>query len=116
MATIKVFLTNLGKYNEGELVGEWVNLPFKEGEEREMLFDVLERIGCGTGYEEYFITDYECEWDGVEVGEFDSVMKLNELARALEVFDGEIISALIGDGYTLDEALDIVDDCQLLNI
>ncbi|MGX5287622.1 antirestriction protein ArdA, partial [Morganella morganii] len=24
---ISVFITNLGKYNEGELVGEWLELP-----------------------------------------------------------------------------------------
>lgn len=24
---MKIYLTNLGKYNEGQLVGEWVELP-----------------------------------------------------------------------------------------
>lgn len=24
---MNIYLTNLGKYNEGELVGEWVQLP-----------------------------------------------------------------------------------------
>lgn len=24
---MKIFLANLGKYNEGELVGKWVSLP-----------------------------------------------------------------------------------------
>ena len=27
---MNVFVTNLGKYNEGELIGEWVELPGSE--------------------------------------------------------------------------------------
>lgn len=27
---LRIYLTNLGKYNEGQLVGEWVELPVIE--------------------------------------------------------------------------------------
>lgn len=37
------FITNLGKYNEGELVGEWVKFPTTADE----LKKVFERIGIG---------------------------------------------------------------------
>ena len=37
----EVFITNLGKYNEGNLVGEWVKFPTTEEE----LKKVFERIG-----------------------------------------------------------------------
>jgi len=56
------FITNLGKYNEGELVGEWVKFPTTQ----EKLQEVFERIGIGSKddfgnpYEEWFITDYDC--------------------------------------------------------
>ena len=55
------FITNLGKYNEGELVGEWVKFPTTAEEMKK----VFERIGIGQAddfglpYEEWFITDYE---------------------------------------------------------
>ena len=55
------FITNLGKYNEGELVGEWVKFPTTAEE----LKEVFKRIGIGQKddfgqpYEEWFITDYE---------------------------------------------------------
>ena len=58
----EAFVTNLGKYNEGELVGEWVKFPTTQEEMQK----VLERIGIGSvddfgqPYEEIFITDYEC--------------------------------------------------------
>ena len=37
----EAFVTNLGKYNEGMLVGEWVKLPTTEEEMQK----VFERIG-----------------------------------------------------------------------
>ena len=30
MATLSGYITNLGKYNEGELVGKWIELPIDE--------------------------------------------------------------------------------------
>ena len=39
----EAFVTNLGKYNEGMLVGEWVKLPTTEEEMQK----VFERIGIG---------------------------------------------------------------------
>ena len=35
------FITNLGKFNEGEIVGEWINFPIKQEEFQK----VLDRIG-----------------------------------------------------------------------
>ena len=55
------YITNLGKYNEGELVGEWVKFPTTS----EDLQKVFERIGIGSKddfgnpYEEWFISDYD---------------------------------------------------------
>ena len=40
----EAFITNLGKYNEGELVGEWVKFPTTSEE----LQKVFERIGIGS--------------------------------------------------------------------
>ncbi|MBO4542672.1 MAG: antirestriction protein ArdA [Bacteroidales bacterium] len=90
MANLSVFLTNLGKYNEGELVGEWVDLPVSDDE----LQEVYKRIGIsdepdeyGRYYEETFITDYESDIDGLEIGEYDSITRLNEIAEAIEELD-----------------------------
>lgn len=55
---MNIFITNLGKYNEGELVGEWVTLPISE----KKLQELFKRIGINEEYEEYFITDYECDF------------------------------------------------------
>ena len=40
----EAYITNLGKYNEGELVGEWVKFPTTS----EDLQKVFEQIGIGS--------------------------------------------------------------------
>lgn len=98
---LNIFLTNLGKYNEGELVGEWIQLPISEEE----LEAVKERIGINERYEEMFITDYESDIHGLTIGEYDSIDDLNKLAEVLEDTEPEIIEALIYNGYYTAEEI-----------
>ena len=85
------FITNLGKYNEGELVGEWVKFPTTAEEMKE----VFKRIGIGQKddfgqpYEEWFITDYDCYVDGLydKLGEYENLDELNYLASKLDEMD-----------------------------
>lgn len=76
------FVTNMGEYNRGNIIGEWVNFPC-EAEEWEK---VLKRIGVGES-EEFFFTDYESEeFEGLakELGEWENYEDLQELAERLE--------------------------------
>ena len=89
----EAFITNLGKYNEGELVGEWVKFPTTSEE----LQKVFERIGIGSKddfgnpYEEWFISDYDCYVDGLyeKLGEYENenLDELNYLASKLNELD-----------------------------
>ena len=83
MERLKIYLTNLGKYNEGVLIGEWVKLPVDDG----ALEEVMKRIGIRSGYEEYFITDFESSIANLNIGEFTPVGLVNELARQLDTLD-----------------------------
>ena len=82
------FITNLGKYNEGDLVGEWVKFPTTAEEMKE----VFRRIGIGQKddfgqtYEEWIITDYDCYVDGLydKLGEYENLDELNYLAAKLD--------------------------------
>lgn len=93
----RVFITNLGKYNEGELVGKWLDLPCDDIEEE------LASIGVAddSQYEEYFITDYENDWD-YPVDEYEDLWQLNELAEQLadvdDKGDGDWLAAFIEAG------------------
>lgn len=107
--SISIYLTNLGKYNEGFLIGEWVELPATEEE----LQKAIERIGCNTPeYEEYFITDYESDFN-IFVDEFMPLDDVNHIAEELaQIPEGyaEFINALLENGYLLGDAIEKVED------
>lgn len=102
---MKIFLANLGKYNEGELVGKWVSLPCQN------ITKELETIGVkeGSRYEEYFIPDYEYTF--FEIGEYANLKKLNEIAEKLQEIEeaGEfdwLEGYLEAYGCSLEDAMD----------
>ena len=56
MAVIEAYVTNLGKYNEGELASALLKFPTT----REAVQEVLKQIGIDNiRYEEIFIADYD---------------------------------------------------------
>ena len=82
------FITNLGKYNEGALVGEWVKFP-TTSEEMQKVFKRIgigEKDDFGQPYEEWFITDYDCYVNGLYdlLGEYANLDELNYLATKLD--------------------------------
>ena len=103
---IKVFLTNLGKYNEGYLIGEWLELPATKQE----IDACMERIGINEEYEEYFITDYETNIN-IEIGEYSNLDELNEIAEQLEKLnkDDDIIRAILSYTNNIQETIDIIN-------
>ena len=109
----RVFITNLGKYNEGELVGKWLDLPCEDIESELASIGVSDEPDeNGVYYEEYFITDYENDYN-YKVGEYDSLDELNEIAEELEnldEWDKEIVNAFIENGSDIEEALDGLRD------
>lgn len=72
---LKGFITNLGKYNEGQLVGKWIEFPITEEE----LEEVFNEIGIDDFYEEYFFTDWETDWDIPVYEEFGGSPDLDEV-------------------------------------
>lgn len=117
---MSIYLTNLGKYNEGYLVGKWVKLPVSE----DKLCTVLDEIGINEQYEEYFITDYETDILGMRgvIGEYSSVVALNDFAKMLCNLldsDEEKFRAVIEaeNCTSISEALELIaalDDFDLL--
>ena len=120
------FITNLGKYNEGSLVGEWVKFPTTAEE----LQKVFERIGIGSKddfgqpYEEWFITDYDCYVDGLydKLGEYENLDELNYLASKLdEMSQGEYeqfqVAMEIGDhSGSLQEIINLTENLDCYDI
>lgn len=80
------FITNLGKYNEGELIGKWLAFPTTA----EKYDETLREIGIdGKRYEEIFISDYDCRIDGLydQLGETYNIDELNYLAKRIAELD-----------------------------
>lgn len=86
---ISGYITNLGKYNEGELVGQWIDFPISQ----DILMEILEDIGIdGERYEEFFFTDWECEEFDVYplFGEYPSIYTVNAVAELIEPYDSPV--------------------------
>ena len=82
----KAYITNLGKYNEGALVGEYLKFPTTTEEVQAL----LKRIGIdGVRYEEIFITDYDGDMPELYsgFGEYESIDELNYLVVLLSEMD-----------------------------
>ena len=107
MDNISIYITNLGKYNEGYLMGEWVKLPVPA----DKLDEVLERIGIDGEYEEYFITDYEASFANLNLSEYTSIEALNSFAERLdemESWEVEKLAAVL-EYETVSSITDIMD-------
>lgn len=122
-ALISIFITNLGKYNEGELVGEWVDLPITDDE----LSKVLKRVSLDGQYEELFLSDWESEISEVanSISEYSSIKDLNALANKLQALDDielemyqAMLEASIYQASNVNELIDLtthLDEMTLLD-
>lgn len=96
---IKVFVSNLAKYNDGELTGRWTTLPVDDVNK-----DILDKLELGgnshDGYNhDWFISDYEAPF---KINEYDDLYDLNELAEALESYD------------TIEDVYNAIDDKEVI--
>ncbi len=106
---MEIYITDLQAYNEGHLVGKWIKLPLTEFELQQAISEILTEgeFECDSGdHEEVFITDYESD---LEIGEYDSISKLNELADLMESFtedDHLKLKLLVHEGYSERDVID----------
>lgn len=97
MEDMAVYIANLGKYNEGYLVGDWFTFPLDWEE-------IKERIGLNGEYEEYAIHDtdnFPCD-----VPEYISIDELNQMYELISELPEEILDELnefIGHYGSLEE-------------
>ena len=121
------FITNLGKYNEGELIGEWVKFP-TTAEEIKAAMDSIgigQKDDFGYAYEEWFITDYDCYVDGLydKLGEYVNLDELNYLASKLDEmsqreYEQFQAAMSVGDhGGSLQDMINLTEnlDCYEVN-
>lgn len=129
---ISLYIANLGKYNEGCLVGEWITLPFSDKEINDLFVRIKlgkydedgNFINCyeedGSIYEEWAIHDYECDIAGIEIGEYSDIYELNEIASELENladYELEEVEAILEvHGGTIKEAIENREDYHFIKL
>lgn len=84
MEEMKVYIANLGKYNEGELVGAWFTVPVD-------MEDVREKIGLNHEYEEYAIHDSELPF---QIDEYTRIEEVNRLCGMVSELPEDIQKVL----------------------
>lgn len=123
---LKIYVANLGKYNEGRLVGKWLTLPASEAELEKLYVDIkvahYDESGeyipyyeeNGIMYEEVAIHDYETDITDLKINEYEDIDALNELAKEIETldeYDRYILNAIIdARGEDLKSALDHIGE------
>lgn len=109
MTVFEAYITNLGKYAEGQLVGETLKFPATTEEVQSL----LKNIGVdGVRYEEFFITAFDGDVMGLYdyLTEYENLDELNHLAHLISELDSDEIETL-GHIYVEDmELLDVPDN------
>ena len=100
---MRIYIANLGKYNEGELVGAWFTPPVDFEE-------VKERIGLNDEYEEYAIHDYELPFEIDEYTPIEEVNRLCEMVEDLPEHIQEELSELQSYFGSIEELCEHEDD------
>lgn len=117
MTLFEAYVTNLGKYNEGELVGEYLKFPTTPEEVQAL----LKRIGIdGVRYEEIFITDFDGDVLGLydHLGEYENIDELNHLACVISELDQsnlEKFEAVIDSGEYTGSVKELINLAQNLD-
>ena len=112
---LKIYLTDLQSYNEGDLVGKWITLPITPFELSQAVSEVLtegEAISESENHEEYFITDWEYNsYEFHDIDEYENIYELNEQLQSLRFkSDNELkaIEFLVSQGI-----VDSIDDAMI---
>lgn len=111
MSIFEAYITNVGKYAEGQLVGETLRFP-TTAEEVQAL---LKRIGVdGVRYQEIFITSFDGDVLGLydHLTEYENLDELNHLACLLSELkprELETLEAAINKGDHTSSVADIIN-------
>lgn len=125
MDVLRGALTNLGKYNEGDLDYVWVSFPCDKDDFQDSLkkIGIGEDRGDGSVYEEWFFSDWDTDYSGLDLdglGEYMSLDEVNEYAEALEgiVDDGneEEFRAAMEYSGDFHDALNLVETGSVMKI
>ena len=114
---LNIFVNTWGNYNvNGADGGEWITLPMDADD----LQKELEKIAAAMGDRdpEFAIHDYEwtCEWEGIEISEYDNIENINEYCQRLEglnEWESKVYAAAVEYYGREHVEIDEIDDYNL---
>jgi len=108
---LRVYVANLSKYNQGELCGNWLNLPTTNNQIKNFL---KHQVKLNPHTEEYAIHDYESDFNH---DENENLYDLNTLAVKLEQMseNEKALAAAYCSANGLKGTLNILNVCQQVN-
>lgn len=116
MGQMSLYIVNMGITEEEVVRGAWLELPLCDAtDDVEEAFEewLKENVAYEDG-ETWKVYDYDCDCANLagEFGDYPDIEELNELACRLADLDCceiDIVSALLEEGYGLEEAISITE-------
>ena len=103
MLNPRIYVASLSDYNDGELVGKWIDAAQDPSDIQYEIDEMLQNSEDESS-EEWAIRDYE-NFEGIDIDENESIEKVSEIALMLEKF-GEAFAGYFNtiDSYNISES------------
>lgn len=105
MSEMRIYIANLGAYNNGESIGDWFDLPVDMEEVNETIFEPHELDENGQPMGDFAIHDYELPF---QISEYESIDTLNRMAEELEGVSG--LEEIASGDYEVEDVLNFASD------
>lgn len=104
----RIYLTDLHAYNNGALIGDWVNIE-EFDRQKHNFGEICRRCGIKDGHE-FFISDYESSFDIDEYSDSDTLYRLADVINSC---DDDYIQAVCDYTCDLEEQIQHCEDEDL---
>ncbi|WP_144460394.1 antirestriction protein ArdA [Siminovitchia fortis] len=104
---MRIYVANLAKYNEGELVGGWFDLPVEIEEIYQTIFEPHELDSNGQPHGDFAIHDYELPF---EISEYEDIENLNKMAEYLQGLD--TAEPILAGNYDMGDVISFAQETE----
>ena len=108
---MKIFVENLGAYNEGYSKGEWFQLPVDWKDVIHSIFSYNELDENGNPFGDFAILDYELPF---HISVYEDVEQLNQIAEVLwNKVDNKVVKNILENKYSVHDILTLAHSLEL---
>lgn len=105
----RIFLTDLHAYNNGALIGDWVDIS-EFDRNKHNFGEICRRCGIKDGHE-FFISDWESSFNIGEYCDAEDLYRISDLLKA-PLLDDDEINAVCECTDDLDEQIQHLEKCD----